>query len=142
MLFRIKHDYYTFVSGALISMPISLLFELGSNFFNTLFYFALVSSLLSSIFCYILALRLQDIQSQYDKDKKGARNKNEEHNVWKEVMKASKWQYLKCWLLLLTVIITLAVSIICITEIELAEAKDNNQVFPASQSTQVPSVTP
>ncbi len=70
-IFRIDPEYYTFVSGALISIPLTLLFELSSNYREVVYWLGLLFSFISSFFCFKLSLLLKNVHEKYISNMKG-----------------------------------------------------------------------
>lgn len=64
-VFRIDPEYYTFISGALVSIPLTLLFELSENYLEIQYWFGLVFSIISSFFCYRLSILLKEVNEKY-----------------------------------------------------------------------------
>lgn len=73
-LFHIDVEYYTFISGALICIPITLLFEVDQNYKEPAFWMALVLSIAASFFCFKLSIILRDVNEIYRSNRTGVGN--------------------------------------------------------------------
>ena len=107
-LFQASPEYYTFVSGALISIPIALLFELSSNYEKIIYWGGLILSVLASFFCFRLSIILKEVHEDYLKNKSALGNSNEAWNG------AIKDRLNRCLLNFALIIITLIASILCV----------------------------
>lgn len=106
-VFRIDSEYYTFISGALISIPLSLFFELAENYKEIAFWIALVSSLLSSLFCFKLSIFLKEVKKTYDENTNGVGNTT---SAWESAFNNKKSSFTKY---LILTIVMLVIAIIC-----------------------------
>lgn len=73
-IFHIDVEYYTFVSGALISIPLTLLFEVADNYKEPAFWTAFALSMAASFFCFKLSIILKDVNEIYNSNKSGVGN--------------------------------------------------------------------
>ena len=73
-LFHIDVEYYTFISGALICIPITLLFEVADNYKEPSFWMALVLSMAAGFFCFKLSIILRDVNETYRSNRTGVGN--------------------------------------------------------------------
>lgn len=67
-LFKLNHEYFTFISGALISLAISLMFEaFKSTKCIEIVYSvgATIAMTISSILCFVLATRTKTLQEEF-----------------------------------------------------------------------------
>lgn len=80
-LFHINPEYYTFLSGALVSLPLTLLFEAADNYHEVAYWLALITSLVTSFFCFQLSIILQDVHDEYKRNASVIRNNIESWNV-------------------------------------------------------------
>lgn len=70
-LFKLNHEYYTFISGAIISIAISLMFEAVKNSDLLPLLLCLSSMLLmlfSSVLCFVLSFRVKITQETFVKN--------------------------------------------------------------------------
>jgi hypothetical protein len=108
--FRIKSEYFTFLSGATISIPIALLLEMKDNYTRISYWVAIVLALFSSFSCYRLSILLSDIQSKIEsKCQTLARTEAERDSVW---INAFSEFSSECSLLFFLTIVTFIASIV------------------------------
>lgn len=108
-LFRADSEYFTFISGAIISIPLSLLFEFKDNYQEWSYWVALVTSLFASILCFNLAIKVKSIQGSWRDNKKAAGHEVDEVIVWNKTIANEKGI---CYLLTVSIVVLLGVSIV------------------------------
>lgn len=107
-LFRIDAEYYTFISGALISIPLSLLFEVAENYREIFFWLALVLSLAASFSCFHLSITLKDVNELYKSNKAGI---GDIPLAWNSAISEKK---LPCIIYFVLTVISFVLAIICV----------------------------
>ena len=107
-IFRADSEYFTFVSGAISSIPLSLLFELEGNYSEWSYWVALITSLIASALCFNLAINIKTIQETYKNNRKAAGSEADKVNIWNKTFAGEKN---KCLLLTFFIVVLLAVSI-------------------------------
>lgn len=107
-LFHIDVEYYTFISGALISIPITLLFEVADNYKELAFWMALALSLAASFFCFKLSIILKDVHEIYKSNKSGVGNIA---LAWNSAIREKKTS---CIIYFSLTILSFVISIICV----------------------------
>jgi len=127
-IFRIDPEYYTFISGALISIPLTMLFEIKDNYTEWAFWTGLMLSILASFFCFNLSICLKDVHEVYVSNKKAI---GDIADAWSAAIKAVRGQ---CIMLLILTLITLALSVACICKMQFT---DTASIIPDNASPQV-----
>lgn len=116
-IFKISNEYYTFISGALISIPLSLLFEINDNYFKWTYWVALITSITASILCFNLSIQTKEIHEKFIQNigAVGTKSKDKIIDVWNRTIAHYR---IKCTLLFST---TLILFIICVSTIWIME---------------------
>lgn len=107
-LFRIDAEYYTFISGALISIPLSLLFEVSENYEEAFFWLALILSLAASFFCFHLSITLKDVNEIYQSNRAGI---GDIPLAWNSAISEKK---LPCIIYFVLTVLSFVFTIICV----------------------------
>jgi len=115
-IFRINPEYYTFVSGALVSIPLSLMFAIGENYDKCAFWIGLVFSVFSSFFCFKLSILLKDVHEAYASNKKGI---VDVIKAWNVAIDGKRGQ---CIIYLILVVVTLVITVVCIWFMQFPDA--------------------
>lgn len=126
-IFRADSEYFTFISGAIISIPLSLLFEFRDNYLEWSYWVALVASMLASILCFNLAIKVKIIQESWKNNKKAVGHEADEINVWNKTIANEKGT---CYLLTIFIVVLLVFSIVatCIMQFSDSSAVDPSQI--------------
>lgn len=119
-VFHIDTEYYTFISGALISIPLSLMFEFADNYKSLIFWIALFSSLVSSLICFHLSIILKGVHEVYESNKKGVGDAVLSWN------KAIDEQRAKCICLFVITIVTVFIAVVCVFIMQINSATELN----------------
>lgn len=114
-LFQIDTEYFTFISGALISIPLSLFFELSDNYSEITFWIALFSSLAASFFCFWLSIILKGVHEEYEANKQGI---GDATMAWN---RAIEKQGRKCVIILTLTFVLIIVAIVCSSIMQLVD---------------------
>ena len=125
-IFRNDPEYYTFISGALISIPLSLLFEVAENYREPAFYFALVFSLATSFFCFNLAVVLKEVDEVYGSKKRAIGNTPA---AWNGAIDDKKGA---CIRNLVLTIVTLVIAVACVVLVKFVDSSVSQVVNDAA----------
>lgn len=128
-IFRIDPEYYTFVSGALISIPITMLFEIKDNYTKCAFWLGLVLSILTSFFCFKLSINLKDVHEAYNTNKKAV---GDTADAWSAAIKEAR---VRCIILLFLTLITLALSVTCVWKMQFTDTVSVTHYYASPQVT-------
>ncbi|GHV06569.1 hypothetical protein FACS1894217_05520 [Clostridia bacterium] len=107
-VFRIDTEYYTFISGALISMPLTLLFEATDNYREPAFWIALCLSVFSSFLCFKLSIVLKEVNEIYNSNKAGT---GDTATAWNSAINEKRTS---CIVYLSLTILTIIIAITCV----------------------------
>lgn len=107
-IFQINPEYYTFTSGALISIPLSMLFEIKDYYTEITFWLGLILSIFTSFFCFKLSILLKDIHETYESNRKGV---GDAVSAWNAAIKEEKG---RCVKFIVLTFLTLILSIACV----------------------------
>lgn len=107
-IYRIDPEYYTFISGALISIPISLLFEIAENYMEAFFWIGFALSILASFFCFKLSIILKGVNETYIIKKQGVGNIS---TAWNNAIEEKKALCTRCLVLTTAMLICSVISI-------------------------------
>ena len=118
-IFHIDPEYYTFISGALIAIPISLLFEFADNYRELTFWGALFSSLLASLICFHLSITLKGVHEVYEANKKGI---GDIALSWNNAISGQRG---KCLWLLAILIVTLLIAVVCVFIMQICDSSES-----------------
>ncbi len=110
-LFKLNHEYYTFISGAIISIAISLMFEAVKNSDLLPLLLCLSSMLLmlfSSVLCFVLSIRVKITQETFIKnlEVQEALRYNDPKAAWNDTVFAGEGRLNHNGKILLTLFIT------------------------------------
>ncbi|WP_310605292.1 hypothetical protein [Anaerosporobacter sp.] len=133
-LFRIDQEYYTFISGALISIPLTLLFEIVENYSEVAFWIGLIMSIFTSFFCFRLSIILKDVNETYQANKQGV---GDIVIAWNNAIDRKKTS---CITFLILTIMTLICTVICIFLMQFIDSSSTANV--ENTVSQVESVQP
>lgn len=89
-LFKINYEYYVFISGALISLHINVLFLLNEKWNNLFWWIALISSLIVSILFFGFSIRLRELQNKFADNIKYAKTEKQKEIMWLEIFNNKK----------------------------------------------------
>lgn len=92
IIFKINYEYYVFISGALISLHINVLFLLKDKWKNLFWWIALISSFVVSILFFGLSIQLRELQNEFADNVKHAKTKNQKEEIWLEIFNSKKKQ--------------------------------------------------
>lgn len=109
-ILKVDSEYFTFISGSIMSIPLSLLFEFKDNFNEWFYWVALSMSLIASVLCFHLAIKIKTIHESWKNNMKAVGTVSDEIYIWNKTISDEKS---KCYLLMLIIIVTLIVSIVC-----------------------------
>lgn len=95
-MLKMDSEYFVFISGAIISIPITLLTEIIDNYKNFIFWIALIFSLLSSVIFFKMSLLVKEVQLEYKKNlllmtEKSDKQKKE---IWEKTIVNNKFKYI------------------------------------------------
>lgn len=95
-MLKIDSEYYVFISGAIISIPITLLTEIIENYKNIIFWIALIFSLLSSVVFFKMSLLVKEVQLEYKKNLLLMTEKNDKQKkeIWEKTIVNNKFKYI------------------------------------------------
>lgn len=109
-IFKVDSEYFTFISGSIMSIPFSLLFEFKDNYDEYFYWVALSMSLFASVICFHLAVKIKTIHESWKNNMKAVGTVSDEVHIWNKTISNDKK---KCYFLLFIIIATLIVSIVC-----------------------------
>ncbi len=109
-ILKVDSEYFTFISGSIMSIPLSLLFEFKDNYDEWFYWVALSMSLIGSVICFHLAIKIKTIHESWKNNMKAVGTVSDEAHIWNKTISNEKS---KCYLLMLIIITTLIVSIVC-----------------------------
>lgn len=109
-ILKVDSEYFTFISGSIMSIPLSLLFEFADNYDEWFYWMALSMSLVASVICFHLAVKIKTIHESWKNNMKAVGIVSDEAHIWNKTISNEKN---KCFLLMFIIITTLIVSIIC-----------------------------
>lgn len=141
---KINSEYYAFLSGALISIPLTLLLEIKDNLSNIFFWIGLVLSAIASFLCFILSIKLKAIHEKYEQAKKAyLKSEGGEKAAWNEVVTKDATKKM-CVPLFYSIVITFVISLACIVAMQFVVADgvkdgqslDGNDVASMTESEQ------
>lgn len=115
LLINISSDFYAFVSGALISIPMSLVLEIGTYYNFYLFWIGLVLSIVSSFLCFMFANIVNRIQKQYAIEKEFAESDDKRKDILNNIIKKDKKSIV---LISIFLLISFLFSMFCIAYIQ------------------------
>lgn len=119
---KINSEYYAFLSGALISIPLTLLLEIKDNISNVFFWISLVLATITSFLCFMLSIRLKSIHEKYEQTKKAyLKSEGGEKAAWNEVVTKDSTKK-KCVPLFYSIVITFIISLACIVAMQFVSA--------------------
>lgn len=95
-IFKINYEYYVFISGALISLHINILFLLNEKWKSVFWWIALISSLVVSILLFGLSIRLRELQNEFTDNIKYAKTERQKEVMWLEILNKKKSNLLYC----------------------------------------------
>lgn len=93
-LFKLNYEYFTFLSGALISIAISLMFEIFKCNTISSIVFSILSTVvmtISSVLCFILSVSIKTLQEDYKdniatKEAMDLSKKDAKNDAWKKTI--------------------------------------------------------
>lgn len=109
-ILKVDSEYFTFISGSIVSIPLSLLFEFKDNYDEWFYWIALSMSLIASVICFHLAVKIKTIHESWKNNMKAVGIVSDEAHIWNKTISNEKN---KCYLLMFIIIATLIVSIVC-----------------------------
>lgn len=109
-ILKVDSEYFTFISGSIVSIPLSLLFEFKDNYDEWFYWIALSMSLIASVICFHLAVKIKTIHESWKSNMKAVGIVSDEAYIWNKTISDEKN---KCYLLMFIIIAMLIVSIIC-----------------------------
>lgn len=115
LLINISSDFYAFVSGALISIPMSLLLEIGTYYKLYWFWIGLTLSIVSSFLCFKFANTVNRIQKQYAIEKEFAESDDKRKDILNNIIKKDKKNIIIISVFLL---ISFLISMFCIAYVQ------------------------
>lgn len=109
-ILKVDSEYFTFISGSIISIPLSLLFEFKDNYNEWFYWIALSMSLIASVICFHLAVKIKTIQEVWENNMKAVGPVSDATHIWNKTISDEKN---KCYLFVFIIIVSLIVSIVC-----------------------------
>lgn len=91
-VFKINYEYYVFISGALISLHINVLFLLNEKWKNLFWWIALICSLIVSILLFNFSIRLREMQNEFANNIMYAKTEKQKETMWLEIFNNKKKQ--------------------------------------------------
>jgi len=97
-IFKLNYEYFTFISGALISLAISLMFEIfkATNKAGiTLCILSTIAMTFSSVLCFILSLRTKTLQEDFKdnmatKEATGLKGEEAKKSAWNKTIRVAE----------------------------------------------------
>ena len=120
--FRMDAEYFTFISGALVTIPLVMLFEIAGNYNEIAFWVGLFFAILASFYCFKLSLVLKKVHVIYESNRIAV---GDTVSAWNGAIREKRASSLKCFILSL---IFFAVAIICIMLMQFNNPTDTNEV--------------
>lgn len=109
-IFKVDSEYFTFISGSIISIPLSLLFEFKDNYNEWFYWVALSMSFIASVICFHLAVKIKTIQESWKNNMKAVGTVSDAVHIWNKTISDEKN---KCYIFMFIIIVSLIVSIVC-----------------------------
>ena len=111
---KINSEYYAFLSGAFISIPLSLFLDIKDYLYNIFFWLSIFISTIASMLSFMLSIQVKTVCEKFEQAKKAyLKSEGGELAAWNAVV-SDKSTKMTCIPLFYFMIITLVASLVCI----------------------------
>lgn len=111
---KINSEYYAFISGAFISIPLSLFLDIKAYLCNVFFWLSIFISTIASLLSFMLSIQVKSVCEKFEQAKKAyLKSEGGELAAWNAVV-SDKSTKMTCIPLFYFMIIALVASLVCI----------------------------
>lgn len=115
---KINGEYYAFLSGAFISIPLTLFLDIKDYLCNVFFWLSIIISTIASLLSFMLSIQVKTVYEKFEHAKKAyLKSEGGEPAAWNAVVSDRKTKMI-CIPLFYFMIITLVASLVCIISMQ------------------------